>query len=91
MRVLYDHFHALQKSAGVRDQLGEFYGFHDFRRAFATENVGNVAGDVLQALMQHRSYATTQKYINLSQKLKPSAVSIFTPDLSRKTDRARAT
>lgn len=85
MRVLYDHFHVLQKSAEVRNPLdGGFYGFHDFRRAFATLNAGNMPADALQALMQHKDYKTTQRYINLSRQLKPVAANLYTPDLARK-------
>src|SRR5207248_202981 len=41
-----------------------FYGFHDFRRAFATMNADNLTADALQALMRHKSYQTTRVYIN---------------------------
>jgi len=40
------------------------YGFHDARRGFATY-VGNELGrDQLQKMMWHKSYTTTQRYID---------------------------
>jgi integrase len=42
------------------------YGFHALRRACATMNAARMTGDALQALMQHRSYLTTQRYIDMA-------------------------
>jgi integrase len=57
------------------------YGFHDIRRAFATMNVETLSGDALQALMRHKSYTTTQGYINMANHVKRSADSLFVPDV----------
>lgn len=82
IRQLYETFHGIQEAAGVRPSRGkERYGFHDLRRAFATLNAGRLAGDVLQALMQHKSYATTQRYIDIASHIRPAAHNVYVPDL----------
>jgi integrase len=87
-RQLYENFEAIQRAAGVRPSRGKSrYGFHDLRRAFATLNAGRLSADVLQALMQHRCYTTTQRYIDLARQMQPAAHDIFVPDLlGRKVD-----
>jgi integrase len=63
-RTLFDEFYRIQQAAGVKpDGRKDRYGFHDFRRAFATMNALNMTGDALQHLMQRRDYSTTQRYI----------------------------
>jgi len=57
------------------------YGFHDFRRAFATMNAATLTPDALQALMQHRDYQTTQRYINMARQLNPAVQSLYVPTL----------
>jgi integrase len=54
------------------------YGFHDERRAFATLNLG-LEGPVLQALMRHKSYQTTLRYINAARSLNPAVASLHVP------------
>ena len=34
-------------------------------------NADRVTGDALQALMQHKDYKTTQRYINMARQLEP--------------------
>jgi integrase len=81
-RRLYDDFEAIQNAAGVKPARGKVrYGFHDLRRAFATLNAGRLSADVLQALMQHQSYTTTQRYIDLARQMRPAANDVFVPDL----------
>ena len=81
-RTLYEHFALIQDAAGVKPARGkERYGFHDLRRAFATLNAGRLSADVLQALMQHQSYTTTQRYIDLARQMQPAAHDVFVPDL----------
>jgi integrase len=73
-RTLWVEFHAIQKAAGV----AAGYGFHDLRRAFATCNADRLTGDALQALMRHKSYSTTQRYINMARQIdKASTTSSF--------------
>jgi integrase len=81
-RALYRQFAALQAEAAVRPARGKArYGFHDLRRAFATLNAGRLSADVLQALMQHKSYTTTQGYIDLARQMRPASHDVFVPDL----------
>jgi len=56
------------------------YGFHDFRRAFATMNADRLTGDALQALIRHKSYSTTQRYINMARQLDQSVKVLHVPD-----------
>jgi integrase len=81
-RLLFDQFHAIQNAAGVRPEGADrFYGFHDLRRAFATMNADRLTGDGLQALMQHKSYQTTHRYINMGRQLKSAVAALYVPDL----------
>lgn len=80
-RTLYDAFAALQKVAGVKREDGLAYGFHDFRRAFATMNADRLTADALQSLMQHRAYSTTQKYINLARQHNATVAALYVPDI----------
>jgi integrase len=59
----------------------EHYGFHDLRRAFATMNAATLTPDALQALMQHKDYQTTQRYINMARQLKPAVENLYVPKL----------
>jgi integrase len=60
------------------------YGFHDLRRAFATMNADKLTGDALQKLMRHKSYATTQVYINLARQMDEAVDSLHVPDVLRR-------
>jgi integrase len=61
------------------------YGFHDLRRAFATENAPNMSGDALKKLVRHKSYLTTQVYVNLSRQLDTAVECLHVPEqLKRK-------
>jgi integrase len=83
-RALFDAFEDIQRAAGVRPDRKHHYGFHDLRRAFATMNADKLTPDALQALMQHRTYTTTQGYINMARQLKPSVAGLFVPELGRR-------
>jgi integrase len=81
-RQLFLALHALQKAAGIKPEWGkDRYGFHDLRRAFATMNAERLTADALQALMQHKDYQTTQRYIAMARQLKPAAQNLFVPDV----------
>jgi integrase len=60
------------------------YGFHDLRRAFATMNAGRLTPDALQALMRHKSYSTTQIYINITRQLDEAVAGLHVPDVLKK-------
>jgi integrase len=92
-RTLHVHFHRLQQAAGIHLPCQEdhkhsdgcfCYGFHDLRRAFATENAGEMSGEALQKLMRHKSYTTTQLYINLSRQLETAVDRLHVPAILRK-------
>ncbi len=57
------------------------YGFHDLRRAFATMNADRLTPDALQALMRHKSYLTTQRYINMARQLDEAVGKLHVPDV----------
>jgi len=82
-RAVLSEFHALQDTAGVKPIGGKaHYGFHDLRRAFATLNSETLTADALQLMMQHRAYATTQRYINLARQASTTADKLFVPKIS---------
>lgn len=79
-RALYADYHRIQDAAKVKPARKERYGFHDLRRGFATYNADRMTPDALQALMAHKDYQTTQRYINMARQLKPAAVDVFVPE-----------
>lgn len=89
-RRIYDLFAKLQDLAEIklkcrRDHAhhhGCFrYGFHDLRRGFATNNVNRVTAAELQKLMKHKSFATTQKYVNMAEQVLAAEKDIYVPDI----------
>jgi integrase len=64
------------------------YGFHDLRRAFATMNADKLTPDALQALMRHRSYSTTQRYIAIARQMDAAVASLHVPEVLKKEARA---
>ena len=62
------------------------YGFHDLRRAFATVNAETLTADSLRKLMRHRSYSTTQRYINMASQLNRAIEGLHVPKVLRKRD-----
>ena len=88
-RRVFEEFHKLQDAAGVRRPRGDYYGFHDLRRAFATMNAEHLTPDALQALMQHKDYQTTQVYIAIAKQLNPAVQNLYVPDVRRKEPGAR--
>lgn len=88
---LWNAFHAIQVAAGIKLECQEshdhtescyVYGFHDLRRAFASQNAENLTAKELQTLMRHRSFATTMRYISMAKQLKESTTEkLFVPTL----------
>jgi integrase len=56
------------------------YGFHDLRRGFASMNADRLSAEALQGLMRHKSYATTQLYVNMARQLKQTAEKLHVPE-----------
>ncbi len=89
-RTLDTEFHRIQQAAGIHLPCDEdhehtdachLYGFHDERRAFATLNAGQLTADALQALMRHRSYQTTQKYISMAPQMDGAVDLLHVPEV----------
>lgn len=89
---LWIEFGRMQREAGVRVACRQdhehtdachVYGFHDLRRAFATMNADRMTGHAVQALMAHRSYSTTQRYINMTRQLNTAVAALHVPDVLR--------
>jgi integrase len=81
-RTLWTDFASIQDAAGISPH----YGFHDLRRAFATVNADKLTADALQTLMRHKSYLTTQRYINIARQLNRAVESLYVPDVLRKVN-----
>ncbi len=97
-RHLWSEWGRMQRAAGIHLQcVGDHehtdachvYGFHDFRRAFATHNAARLTPETLQRLMRHRSYTTTLRYINLARQVNDAVGSIVVPKVLRR-DQSRA-
>jgi integrase len=89
-RTLDVEFHRIQAAAGIHlpcsrrhehTKTCHYYGFHDIRRAFATQNAKRLTGDALQKLMRHKSYTTTQRYINMASQLEEATAKLYVPDV----------
>jgi integrase len=93
IRTLYVEFARIQKAAGI-DLPGpdqhehtpacHLYGFHDLLRAFATMNADKLTPDALQTLMRHKSYLTTQLYINMARQMDEAVAELHVPDVLKK-------
>jgi integrase len=91
-RTLQTEFAKIQEAAGIHLPCGathehsrfcHVHGFHSLRRAFATMNADKLTPDALQALMRHRSYQTTQVYINLARQMDAAVASLHVPEVLR--------
>lgn len=86
--TVWADFRAIQKAAGIaltclekheHTETCSYYGFHDLRRGFATENAEPL-GMTLQAFMRHKSYTTIQRYINMARQLQQTAEKLHVPE-----------
>jgi integrase len=89
-RMLWTEFARIQEAAGIHlpceddhqhTRYCHVYGFHDLRRAFATMNADKLTADALQALMRHKSYLTTQKYINMARQMDTAVAALHVPEV----------
>ena len=93
-RTLWVEFGRIQQKVGIHLNCPDehkhtpachVYGFHEFRRAFATVNAPRLKPEVLQRLMRHKSYQTTQKsYINPTSQLEDAIADMPVPNVLRK-------
>jgi integrase len=95
---IYADFAKIQEKAGIHlDCDGEHehsrfcfvYSFHDLRRAFASLNADTLTPDALQKLMRHKSYTTTQRYINLARQMDKAVESLHVPDILKNPSRLK--
>jgi len=91
-RALWSEYATIQTAAGIHlacdadhehTPACHLYGFHDLRRAFATMNAPNLTADALQKLMRHKSYATTQRYVNMASQVDKAVDALFVPEVLR--------
>jgi len=91
--ALYGNFAKIQKAAGIElactidhkhTRFCHVYGFHDLRRTFATMNTDRLTPDALQALMRHKSYSTTQRYIAIAHQMVEAVESLHVPEVLKK-------
>jgi integrase len=89
-RTLDVEFARIQEAAGIHLPCRKahehtpacyVYGFHDLRRAFATMNADKLTPDALQALRRHKSYQTTQVYINMAPQIDEAVAALHVPEL----------
>lgn len=94
LRTLYEPFTKLQQLAGIHLPCEEahqhteachVYGFHDFKRSFATYNAANLSPMQLQRLMKHSDFSTTQGYISYA-KVMTERPDVFVPDVLKLKD-----
>jgi integrase len=92
-RTLWEEFGRIQREAGIHLHCSgkhehtpscHVYGFHDFRRAFATVNAPRMKPEVLQKVMRHKSYQTTLGYVNLANQVEESVLAMPIPDVLKK-------
>lgn len=83
--VTPEHFAAIYQACdcATMPEAGN-YSAGDWWRAFATMNANRLPGDALQALVSHKSYSTTQRYINVARQLDQSAQALYVPDVATK-------
>ena len=74
-KARYKQLHQIQDAAGLRR-----FGFHDFRRGFATENAQNLTPSEMQKLMKHRSFKTTMKYMQMGERLEEPVKKLTVPE-----------
>ena len=83
-RTLWTQFWRIQEASGI-PKCGKqgWYGFHDLRRGFATQNAGEMDLFELQALMQHKSLETTRGYVSMANRLNKAVEGLYVPDVLR--------
>ena len=94
--LLWNEFKRIQRRAGIKLACPEdhkhtpschVYGFHDFRRSFATVNAPRMKAETLQKLMRHKSYKTTMGYVNLTTQIDEAVANMPVPEVLRKDEK----
>ena len=89
-RTLYTQFDRNQNAAEMKLPCDRehkhtlychLYGFQDLRRAFATMNADKLPPGALQALMRHKTYTTTQRYIVMARQMDAAVASLHALDV----------
>ena len=91
-RTLWVQFNRIQANAKVVGPEGKekpmpkcgkegWYGFHDLRRGFATENAAGMNLFELQTLMQHKSLETTKLYVSMVGRLNKAVDGLYVPEV----------
>jgi integrase len=88
-KTLYADFFRIQVAAGINLHCdGEhkhtdacvMYGFHDFRRAFATFNeLQDMPASFVQSQMGHSTYQTTAGYVKFSERQRSYVDRLYLP------------
>jgi integrase len=90
-KMLWVEFQRIQKAAGINlvcpdagrhecNDCCHYYGFHALRRGYATLNADSMSAPVLQKKMRHRSFSTTLRYIQLTDKMKKATEAVYVPE-----------
>lgn len=94
-RTLWAEFQRIQRAAEIRlvcqdadrhecNESCHSYGFHALRRGYATMNADTMTAPVLQKKMRHRSFSTTLRYVQLTDKMKKAADQVYVPEFLQK-------